>query len=38
LTEKALRNTFKVYAKAVEKGYEQYLDGNVIKPVFRKYN
>jgi len=38
LTEKALKNTFKVYAKAVEKGYEQYLDGNVIKPVFRKYN
>lgn len=38
LTEKALKNTFKVYAKALEDGYEQYLVGNEIKPVFRKYN
>jgi len=38
LTKKALEQTFKVYKKAVEEGYEKYLVGNVIKPVFRKYN
>lgn len=38
LTEKALKNTFKIYMQAVDKGYEQYLNGSVIKPVFRKYN
>jgi len=38
LTEKALKNTFKVYSNAIEEGYEKYLEGNVIKPVFRKYN
>jgi len=38
LTQKALQKTFKVYKKAVEEGYEKYLDGDVIKPVFRKYN
>jgi glutamate-1-semialdehyde aminotransferase len=27
-----------VYAKAVEEGYEKYLVGEPIKPVFRKYN
>ena len=38
ITEKALRNTFKIYKKAVNEGYEKYLNGNIIKPVFRKYN
>ena len=38
ITKKALINTFEVYKKGVEEGYEQYLDGDVIKPVFRKYN
>jgi glutamate-1-semialdehyde 2,1-aminomutase len=38
LTEKALENTFRVYKKAVEEGFEKYLVGDVIKPVFRKYN
>jgi len=37
-TESALRKTFEVYQKAVEEGYEKYLIGDVIKPVFRKYN
>jgi len=38
LTKVALEKTFVVYKKAVEKGYEKYLEGDVIKPVFRKYN
>jgi len=38
LTKKALEKTFEVYAKAVREGYEKYLVGDVIRPVFRKYN
>lgn len=38
LTQKALENTFEVYQKAVSEGYEKYLIGNPIKPVFRKHN
>lgn len=38
LTKKALEKTFEVYQKAVVKGYEKYLVGNPIKPVFRKHN
>ena len=38
ITKKALEKTFEVYKKAVENGYENYLIGDVIKPVFRKYN
>jgi glutamate-1-semialdehyde 2,1-aminomutase len=38
LTKKALEKTFAVYKKAVDEGYEKYLVGDVIKPVFRKYN
>jgi glutamate-1-semialdehyde 2,1-aminomutase len=38
LTKKALENTFKIYRKAVDEGFEKYLVGDVIKPVFRKYN
>lgn len=38
ITKKALRKTFEVYSKAVEEGYEKYLVGDPIKPVFRKYN
>lgn len=37
-TINALENTFRVFKKAVENGYEKYLIGDVIKPVFRKYN
>lgn len=38
ITQKALESTFEVYSKAVEHGYEDYLAGDVIKPVFRKHN
>ncbi|MEK6658877.1 MAG: glutamate-1-semialdehyde 2,1-aminomutase [Campylobacterota bacterium] len=38
LTQKALEKTFEVYKKAVSEGYEKYLIGNPIKPVFRRYN
>ena len=37
-TKLAITKTFEVYKKAVENGFEKYLDGDVIKPVFRKYN
>jgi glutamate-1-semialdehyde 2,1-aminomutase len=38
ITKKALIKTFEVYKKAVDEGYKRYLVGDVIKPVFRKYN
>jgi len=38
LTKKALESTFEIYKKAVDEGFEKYLVGDVIKPVFRKYN
>lgn len=38
LTKNALEKTFEIYKKAVDEGYENYLVGNVIKPVFRKFN
>lgn len=37
-TLKAVRKTLKVYSDALDKGYAKFLKGNVIKPVFRKYN
>jgi glutamate-1-semialdehyde 2,1-aminomutase len=37
-TRQALVKTFEVYRKAVDEGFEKYLHGDVIKPVFRKYN
>jgi len=37
-TKKALDKAFKVYKKALEDGVENYLVGDPIKPVFRKYN
>jgi glutamate-1-semialdehyde 2,1-aminomutase len=37
-TEKALDAVLPVYRKALDKGAERYLEGPVIKPVFRKYN
>jgi len=37
-TKKALEESFKVYKKAFNEGYEEYLHGEVIKPVFRRYN
>jgi len=38
ITKNALEKTFEVYKKAIDEGYEKYLVGQVIKPVFRKYN
>jgi len=37
-TERALDSTFAIYRKALEDGIDKYLDGPVIKPVFRKFN
>ena len=37
-TEVALEKTFLVYKKALEEGFDKYLIGPPIKPVFRKYN
>jgi glutamate-1-semialdehyde 2,1-aminomutase len=38
LTMNAIRNTAKVYTKALNDGIEKYLKSNIIKPVFRKFN
>ena len=38
LTERALDKTFAVYRRALEEGVDKYLEGPVIKPVFRKFN
>ncbi len=32
-----LNDSLKIYSKALEEGYEVYLEGPAIKPVFRKY-
>jgi glutamate-1-semialdehyde 2,1-aminomutase len=37
-TERALDNAFAVYRRALDEGVERYLEGPVIKPVFRKFN
>jgi glutamate-1-semialdehyde 2,1-aminomutase len=34
----AVRNSLKIYAKALDEGVEKYLVGPVIKPVFRTIN
>ena len=34
----AARHALKVYCRALNDGLEKYLEGPVIKPVFRKYN
>ena len=38
LTELAIDASFAVYAKALNEGFERYLEGSVIKPVFRIFN
>lgn len=38
LTERALDAALKVYCKALDDGVDRYLEGPVIKPVFRKTN
>lgn len=37
-TEHAIDQAFTVYRRALTEGVERYLEGPVIKPVFRKYN
>jgi len=38
LTEQALWKSLDVYRKALDEGPDKYIDGPIIKPVFRKYN
>jgi len=38
LTRRALDETLKVYKMALETSFEKYLNGKIIKPVFRKFN
>ena len=38
LTEHAVEQTFGVYRRALEDGVGRYLEGPVIKPVFRRFN
>ncbi|WLQ15011.1 glutamate-1-semialdehyde 2,1-aminomutase [Hahella aquimaris] len=37
-TLSAVKNALRVYAQALESGWENFLEGPIIKPVFRKYN
>lgn len=38
LTQKALRHALGVYQQALEQGYDKFLVGHEIKPVFRTHN
>ncbi len=38
MTLEAMKNTLKVYTKALEEGVEKYLVGPAVKPVWRQYN
>jgi len=38
ITEQALDKAFAVYRRALTEGVDKYLEGPVIKPVFRKFN
>lgn len=37
-TERAIDASFRIYRQALNEGVEKYLNGPVIKPVFRKHN
>jgi len=37
-TLEAVKKSLSVYSKGIDDGYEKYLKGSVIKPVFRKFN
>jgi glutamate-1-semialdehyde 2,1-aminomutase len=37
-TERAIDQTFAVYRRALEEGVDRFLQGPIIKPVFRKHN
>jgi len=38
MTEIALNKVFPIIKKALDNGVDAYLDGDIIKPVFRKFN
>ena len=38
ITLSAIKKSLKIYKKAIDKGYKNYLNSSTIKPVFRKYN
>lgn len=38
LTERAIDQAFAVYRRALAEGVDKYLEGPVMKPVFRKFN
>jgi glutamate-1-semialdehyde 2,1-aminomutase len=38
ITLDAFRKVMPIMVQAIENGYEKYLEGKVVKPVFRKYN
>ncbi len=38
ITEKAIKQSLKIYKKALDTSISKHLKGNVIKPVFRRYN
>lgn len=38
VTLEATKNSLLVYANALEGGFEKFVEGEIIKPVFRKYN
>jgi glutamate-1-semialdehyde 2,1-aminomutase len=38
ITLKAIEKTLKIYKKALSEGINKYLRGDVIKPVFRRFN
>ena len=38
ITEAALDKTFTVYKRALIEGADKYLEGPIVRPVFRKYN
>jgi glutamate-1-semialdehyde 2,1-aminomutase len=38
MTEEALDKSFAVYRRALSEGPAKFLDGHVVKPVFRKFN
>ena len=37
-TERAIDQSFKIYRRALDEGIEKYLNGSIIKPVFRQFN
>lgn len=38
MTISAAKRALEIYRRALDEGVERYLEGPVIKPVFRKFN